>query len=77
VSCADYELHERLLDCNHAGEVMVAVRLDDGCSGRLCQECADRLDVKRWPGVTERIAGPGRGLDVLEMLRALRRVDGE
>jgi hypothetical protein len=73
VACADYGLHERLLDCNHADPVMVLVRLDDGCSGRLCQACDGRLGTKRWPGLAERIAGPARGLDVLEMLRAAAR----
>lgn len=70
----DYELHEHLLDCTHdrAG-TQVAVRLADGCSGRLCQDCYDRLDVAHWPGLSERIGGPAGGLDVLEMLRALRR----
>jgi hypothetical protein len=72
VSCADYALHERLLDCAHAGEVMIAVALDDGCSARLCPACDTALSVKRWPGLAERIPGPVRGLDVLELLRAAR-----
>lgn len=73
MACADYRLHERLLDCNHAARVMVAVRLDDGCAGRLCPACDAELGVRRWPGLAERVAGPVRGLDALEMLRALGR----
>ena len=72
MSCTDYELHEKLLDCQHDGGVQVQVELGDGCSGRLCQDCFTRLDVKHWPGLAGRIAGPGEGLVVLQMLRALR-----
>lgn len=73
MACADYDLHEQLLGCNHAGPVMVSVQLEDGCSGRLCPACDERLGVRRWPGLAERIAGPSRGLDALDFLRALRR----
>jgi len=72
--CAAYERHERLLDCDHprAG-VQVHVTTADGCSGRLCQDCAARIGVKSWPDLAERIAGPEQGLDVLQMFRALAR----
>ena len=74
MSCTDYRRHERLLDCDHpAAEVQVQVKMADGCSGRLCQACTDRLGVKHWPDLADRIAGPAEGLDVLQMLRALAR----
>lgn len=74
MACADYRLHEQLLGCNHAAGVMVAVRLEDGCSGRLCLACDAELGVKRWPGLAERIAGPVRGLDALDLARAAARL---
>jgi len=73
MTCTDYELHERLISCAHDEPVMIAVRLDDGCSGRLCPACDAELGVKHWPGITERLAGPAAGLDALELLRALSR----
>jgi hypothetical protein len=72
VTCADYERHELLVTaCRHQAGPQVQVEMDDGCSGRLCQDCVTRLDVKRWPGLADRIAGPAAGLDVLQMARAL------
>ncbi len=73
MACADYERHELLsLRCAHPGRIQVQVTMDDGCSGRLCQDCFTRLDVKHWPGLADRIAGPEAGLDLLQMLRAFR-----
>lgn len=76
MACTDYERHERLTECNHSGGPEVQVQLTDGCSGRLCQDCDRRLDIRHWPDVAERIAGPADGLDVLQMLRALGGRDG-
>jgi hypothetical protein len=78
VSCTDYERHELLLDCTHerVAGVMVQVAMDDGCSGRLCPICVSYLDVVHWPGLSEIIARPERGLDALQMLRALRAPPG-
>ena len=44
--------------------------MTDGCSGRLCQDCFTALDVRHWPGLADRIAGPAEGLDMLQLLRA-------
>lgn len=72
MACADYELHERLLSCQHAGPAgaQVQVRFDDGCSARLCQDCFTVLGVRRWAGLTDHLAGPAAGLDLLQLLRA-------
>jgi hypothetical protein len=72
MACSDYELHEKLLDCPHAGGIQVQVQLDDGCSARLCQDCFTALDVKHWPGLADWIDGPADGLDALQLLRAAR-----
>ena len=72
-ACANYRLHELLIGCAHNAPVMVAIRLDDGCSGRLCPDCDQELGVRHWPGLAERLAGPATGLDALELLRALSR----
>ena len=73
MACADYKRHELLaLRCAHPDGTQVQVNMDDGCSGRLCQDCFTGLDVKHWPGLASRIGGPERGLDALAMLRALR-----
>jgi hypothetical protein len=73
-ACSDYELHERLLECDgRHGGTQVQVTMSDGCSGRVCQECYVRLGIGRWLGLSERIAGPAEGLDVLQLLRALNR----
>jgi hypothetical protein len=69
--CTVYELHEFLITCAHREPVMVAVRLDDGCSGRLCPECDKALGMRHWPGVAERLAGPVTGLDALDLMRAV------
>lgn len=74
MTCTDYERHEQLLDCHHqGGGTMVLVELADGCSGRPCQDCYTRLDIRHWPDLTDRIAGPADGLDALEVLRVLGR----
>jgi len=70
VTCTDYDRHERLLDCPHQAGVTVAYRFGDGCSGRLCTGCESQFGARSWPGATERIAGPARGLDALEILRS-------
>jgi hypothetical protein len=73
VTCADDQRHERLLDCTHVTPTMVAVRMADGCSSTVCQDCDLALGIKRWPDVAERIAGPERGLTVLAMVRAVNK----
>jgi hypothetical protein len=74
MTCTDYERHERLLECDHGrADVQVYVELTDGCSGRVCQDCMIRLGIKHWQDLGDRIAGPGGGLDALQMLRALAR----
>ena len=70
MACTDYVRHEQLLDCPHAGGIQVQVSMTDGCSGRLCQDCFTALDVRHWPGLADRIAGPAEGLDMLQLLRA-------
>jgi hypothetical protein len=70
MSCADYELHERLLECQHGGTSQVQARFTDGCSARLCQDCFTALGVRRWAGLAEHVAGPRQGLDLLELLKA-------
>jgi hypothetical protein len=75
VTCSDYARHERLLDCPHQNGITVMIKLADGCSGRLCTACEEAAGARRWPDITERIAGPARGLDVLEMLRAAARAN--
>jgi hypothetical protein len=52
---------------------MINWRTEDGCTGRMCPACDAQHDVKHWPGLAERIAGPAAGLDALEMLRALNQ----
>jgi hypothetical protein len=73
-SCADYERHERLLLCTHREPTMVAVYLADGCRFRICGPCRLSLGVKRWPDVVELVPGPARGLDLVDLLMALRLI---
>ena len=68
--CADYARHEAWCRCSTSPKINW--RTTDGCSGRLCPECAQRVDLRNWPDIEERIAGPEAGLDALELLRALR-----
>lgn len=75
MKCTDYRRHERLLDCRHyQAAVMVAYKMADGCSGRLCAYCEDDLGAKHWSDVAERIPGPVCGLDALEVAQSSRPV---
>lgn len=72
MACTDYERHEQLVSCTHRDcGTEIAVKVADGCSGRLCQGCDAQLGVRRWPDLVERIAGPSAGLDALELMRVL------
>jgi hypothetical protein len=73
VTCADFTRHELLLECAHGGTAQVQVTLEDGCSARLCQGCFTRLGIRRWPDLAGYLGGPGRGLDLLQLLRAATR----
>jgi len=73
MNCVDYIRHEDILiGCTHREHVMVMVRFDDGCSGRICGVCDQNKRVKFQPDLAERNPGPERAMDLLEILRALK-----
>jgi hypothetical protein len=73
MTCTDPARHVRLLDCRHLQGVTTLLALADGCSGRLCAGCEQRAGTRRWPDVADRITGPAKGLDLLEMVRAMQQ----